>query len=173
MSKSACFGSKAIYTWLANNQTKLNHDKFHLLLSTQGSTCIQIERFTIKYCQMETLVEINISNKLKFDIYVGIIGQKTNRKLNALRKITNKLCGASSKSCFYECIFSQYNELLLCYLEVSLFYNRFLNSKINGLFKQCRRIIHTHELLHFEELLNKYNSASNHHKSIYAFFMDI
>ena len=44
---------------------------------------------------METLVEINISNKLKFDIYVGIIGQKTNRKLNALGKITNKLYGAS------------------------------------------------------------------------------
>ena len=95
MIKSACFGSKAIYTWLANNQKKLNHDKFHLLLSTQGSTCIQIESFTIKYCQTETLVGVNINNKPKSDIYVGIIGQKTNRKLNSLGKTTNKLYGAS------------------------------------------------------------------------------
>ena len=43
----------------------------------------------MKYCKKKTLKEINFNKKLKFDIYVGIIGQKGNRKLNALRKITN------------------------------------------------------------------------------------
>ena len=72
-----------MYIWLPNSQTKANHEKCHLLLSTQGSACIQIEYFTIKYCKTKTLKEININNKLKFDIHVGIIGQKANRKLNA------------------------------------------------------------------------------------------
>ena len=66
----------------------MNHEKFHLLLSSQGSTCIQIEYFTIKYCKTKTLVGININNKLKFDIHVGNIGQKTYRNLNVLQKIT-------------------------------------------------------------------------------------
>ena len=61
---------------------------------SQGSTCIQIEYFTIKYCKIKTLVGININNKLKLDIHVGTIGQKTYRNLNALRKIT-KLDGAT------------------------------------------------------------------------------
>ena len=40
--------AQKIHTWLANNQTKVDHGKCHLLLSTQESTCIQIEYFTVK-----------------------------------------------------------------------------------------------------------------------------
>ena len=43
----------------------------------------------MKYCKTKTLKETSFNKKLEFDIYVGIIGQKGNRKLNALRKITN------------------------------------------------------------------------------------
>ena len=53
--------------------------------------------FAIKYCKTKRLVGININNKLKFDIHVGIIGQKTYRNLNALRKITN--CMELPKNC--------------------------------------------------------------------------
>ena len=80
---------KKIYTWLPNNQTNADHGKFHLLLSTQESTCIQIEYFTVKYCETKTLLGININNRLKFHVHDSIIGQKANRKLNALAKITN------------------------------------------------------------------------------------
>ena len=37
-----------IHTWLANNQTKADHGKCYMLLSTQESTCVQIEYFTEK-----------------------------------------------------------------------------------------------------------------------------
>ena len=50
---------------------------------------IQIEYFTVKYGNTKTLLGINIKAKLKFHVHVGIIGQKANRKLNALAKITN------------------------------------------------------------------------------------
>ena len=64
----------AICAWLANNQTKANHKKCHLLLSTQRSTCIQIKCITVKYWKAETLKEININNKIKFDIHVVFAG---------------------------------------------------------------------------------------------------
>ena len=51
----------------------------------------------MKYCKTKTLVGININNKLKLDIHVGIIGQKTYRNLNALRKIAN--CMELPKNC--------------------------------------------------------------------------
>ena len=86
--KSVYFGSKKLYTWLANNQTKVDHGKFHLLCSTPESTCIQTEYFTVKYCKGKTLLGININNKLTFHVHVGTIGQKVYRKLNALAKIT-------------------------------------------------------------------------------------
>ena len=84
---------------MANNQIKAEHGKCHQLLSTQETTCIQLECFTVKYvffyrgkkryCTRKTLLGININNKLKFHVHVGIIGQIPNRKLNALAKITN------------------------------------------------------------------------------------
>ena len=74
--------------WLANNQTKVDHGKFYLLLSTPESTCVQIEYFTVKYCKTKTVLGININNKLTFHVHVGIVGQKVNRKLSALAKIT-------------------------------------------------------------------------------------
>ena len=53
---------------------KANHEKCHLLLSTQRSTCIQIGCITIKYCKAKTLKEININNKIKFEIHVVFAG---------------------------------------------------------------------------------------------------
>ena len=43
-------------------------------MSTQRSTCIQIKCITVKYWKAETLKEININNKIKFDIHVVFAG---------------------------------------------------------------------------------------------------
>ena len=45
-----------------------------LLLSIQRSSCIQLEYITIKYCKAKKLKEININNKMKFDIPVVFTG---------------------------------------------------------------------------------------------------
>ena len=104
------------------------------------------------------MVGININNKLNFDIHAGINGQKTYRNLNALRKITNSM--ELPRNCilmnaFLYCTMNSL--LLLCYLDVFLFHGRSLNNKINGIFKQCHRIIHNDEISNFKELLNKSN----------------
>ena len=48
-----------------------------------------------------------------------------------------------------------------------------LNNKINGFLEGCQRIIHNQEFLNFEELLNKNNSVSNHHKNTRALVIQI
>ena len=40
--------AQKLFTWFANNKMKANHDKCHLLLSTQESFNIQIANFTMK-----------------------------------------------------------------------------------------------------------------------------
>ena len=133
-----------------------------MLLSTQESTYIQIEYFTVKYCKTKTLLGININYKLKFHVYVGIIGQKANRKLNALAKITNYMELPKNRILMNAFFTIQFNYCPAIWM----FHSRSLNNKINGFFKLCQGIIHNNKLLNFEELLNKNNSVLNHHKKI-------
>ena len=58
-------------------------------------------------------------------------------------------------------------------IAISMCHNRSLNNKINGFLERCQRIIHNHGFLNFEELLNKSNSVSNHHKNIHALDIQI
>ena len=136
---------RKIYAWLANNQTKADHGKFHLLLSTQESTCIQIEYFTVKYCKTKTLLGININNKLKFHVHVGIIDQKANRKLNALTKITNYMELPKNRILMNAFFTIQFNYCPAIWM----FHSRSLNNNMNGFFKRCRRIIHNQILKNY------------------------
>ena len=103
--------------------------------------------------------EININGELKFDIHVGIIGQKANRKLNATRKIIN--CMKLPKNrILINAFFYNKIQLLLCYLDVSLLHSCSLNGKINGPLKRCHGTIHNHKISNFEEVLNKNNSLT-------------
>ena len=59
------------------------------LLSTQEEANIQTANTTIKNSKSQKLLGVVLDNKLKFDIHVGNICQKANRKLNALARLTN------------------------------------------------------------------------------------
>ena len=121
---------------------------------------IQIEYFTVKYGNTKTLLGINIKAKLKFHVHVGIFGQKANRKLNVLAKITNYMelrKNGILMNAFFTIQFNYCPAIWMCD-------SRSLNKKINGFLERCQRIIHNHEVLNFEALLNKNNSVSKHHK---------
>ena len=127
---------------------------------------IQIEYFTVKYGNTKTLLEINIKAKLKFHVQVCIFGQKANRKLNVLAKIINYMelrKNGILMNAFFTIQFNYCPAIWMCD-------SRSLNNKINGFLERCQRIIHNHEVLNFEALLNKNNSVSKHHKNICALF---
>ena len=129
---------------MANNQTKVDHGKFHLLLSTQEGTCIQIEYFTAKYCKAKTLLGININNKLKFYVHVGIIGKKANRKLNTFTKI-NYMELPKNRILTNAFFTIQFNYCPAIWM----FHSRSLNNKMNSFFKRCQRIIHNQILKNY------------------------
>ena len=139
---------------------KANHDKYHLLLSTQESFNIQIENFTIKSSKVKKLLGINFDKNLN----VESICQKANRKLNALARIASYmelpkgriLMNASFKTQFNYCP------------AIWMFHSRTLNKKNNRLNERCFRIIYDDKLSNFEELLHKDNSVSIHHNNIHA-----
>ena len=130
---------------------------------------IPIQYFTVKYGNTKTLLGINIKAKIKFHVQVGIFGQKTNRKLNVLAKITNYMelrKNGILMNAFFTIQFNYCPAIWMCH-------SRSLNNKINGFLELCQKIIHNHEVLNFEALLNKNNSVSNHHKSIRALVTQI
>ena len=81
--------AQRLLTWFDNNKMKANHDKCHVLLSTQESFNIQIANFTIKSFKAKILLGINLDKNVKFDIHIDSTCQKANRKLDALARIAN------------------------------------------------------------------------------------
>ena len=77
------------FTWFANNQMKANHGKCQLLLSTQEDANSMQQDATMNCSRSQKLLGIVFDNKLKFDKHIENIRQKSNRKSNALARVTN------------------------------------------------------------------------------------
>ena len=139
--------TQKLYISFANNQMKVNHDKCHLLLSTQEEANIQIANTTIKCSKSKKLLGIVLDNKLKFDKHVENICQKASKKLNALARVTNYmelpkrriLMNAFFKTQFHYCP------------SVWMLHNRSLNNKINRIHERCLRVIYNDKHSDFEE----------------------
>ena len=130
---------------------------------------IQIRYLTVKYGNTKTLLGINVKAKLKFHVHVGIFGQRANRKLNVLAKITNYMelrKNGILMNAFFTIQFNYCPAIWMCH-------SRSLNNKINDFLELCQKIIHNHEVLNFEALLNKNSSVSNHYKNIRALVIQI
>ena len=119
--------TQKFFTSFANNQMKVNHDKCHLLLSTQEEAIIQIANTTIKCSKSKKLLGIVLDNKLKFEKHVENICQKANKKLNALARVTNYMELPKRRILMNVCFKAQFNYCPA----VWKFHNLSLNNKIN------------------------------------------
>ena len=80
--------SKQLFKWFSDNQMKSNSDKCHLIVSTNGTTEIQIGDSVIKSSSTEKVLGVNIDCKLNFDSHVKHLCNKANKKLRALARVT-------------------------------------------------------------------------------------
>ena len=119
--------SQKLFTWFANNQMKVSHDKCHLLLSIQEEANIQIADRAIKYSKSKILLGIVLDNKLKFDKHVENICQKASKKLNALARVTNYMELPKRRILMNAFFRVQFNYCPA----VWMFHNCSLNNKIN------------------------------------------
>ena len=119
--------NQKLFTWFANNQMKVSHDKCHLLLSIQEEANIQIADRAIKYSKSKILLGIVLDNKLKFDKHVENICQKASKKLNALARVTNYMELPKRRILMNAFFRVQFNYCPA----VWMFHNCSLNNKIN------------------------------------------
>ena len=161
--------TQKFFTLFANNQMKVNHDKCHLLLSTQEEAIIQIANTTIKCSKSKKLLGIVLDNKLKFEKHVENICQKASKKLNGLARVTNYMELPKSRILMNAFFKAQFNYCPA----VWKFHNRSLNNKINRLHERCLRIIYNDKHSNFEELLVKDNSVSLHHNNIHTLAIEM
>ena len=113
---------------------KANHDKYHLLLSTQDKANIQIANVTIK---------------IRFDKHVENLCERASRKLNSLAKLVNYK-DLPKTHIFMNAFFTSefyYRPVIW------MFHSRSLNNKINKLHERCLKIIYNDKKSNFDEVL--------------------
>ena len=155
--------SKKFFKWFAD-QMKANEDKCNLIVSTNELTEIQIGDFTIKNSAIEKLLGVKINSKLNFDCHVNHLCNKANKKLSALARVTSYMTLEKKKIVMNSFFNAQFN-----YLPVIWMLHSRKNNKINFLHERCLRLIYSDKKSSYEEnILEKDNSVSIHHKNIQA-----
>ena len=147
---------------------KANHGKWHLLLSIQESSNIQIANLTIKSSKAKELLGINLDNNVKFDIHVERICQKANRKINALARRANYMELPKKRILMNEFFKAQFSYCP----GIWMFLSRTFNNKISRLHERCLRIMYNDTFTHFE-LLHKDNSVSIHRNYIHTLAIEM
>ena len=131
--------SKKLFKWFTDNQMKTNENKCHLIVSTNELTEIQIGDFSIKNSVNETLLGVSIDSKLNFDSHVNHLCNKTNKKLEALARVTPYMTLEKKKIVMNSFFNAQFYYCPLIWI----LHSRKSNSKIKLLHERCLRLIYS------------------------------
>ena len=154
--------AKLLFQWFSDNQMKGNEDKCHVLVSTKENVCVNIGTTQITNSACEKLLGVKVNSSLNFQDHIGSTCKKAGSKLNALTSIANHKPFQKRKLLMNAFFTSQFRYCPLTWM----FHNRKLNNKINRLHERCLRVVYNDRLSTFEELLNKDNFVSIHHRNI-------
>ena len=130
--------SISLFKWFKDNLFKGNPDKYHLLVSTNEKTKINMGKFSIENSDCEKLLGVKIDNKLTFDCHVSDMCKKSNREINALARIAPFININKRRILMNSFFRSQSNYCPLIWLCHSRTHTR----KINRLHERCLRIIY-------------------------------
>ena len=108
------------------------------------------------------LLGVTIDNELKFDEHVSKLCKKASQKLHALARVSNYMSQDKLRMLMKAFVESQFGYCPL----VWMFHSRKLNNRINRLHERTLRLVYKDSLLTFEELLQKDNSFSIHHRNL-------
>ena len=140
---------------------RLNTDKCHVLLNSQGPNTIKIGNLCIKNSTYEKMLGINFDYKLKFTNHIDEICKKASRKLNALARIAPHM-GIRKRRTLMNAFFkSQFNYCPLIWMCC----NRSLNNKVDRLHEQSLRIVYSDKRSDFSELIEEDGSVSIHYQN--------
>ena len=150
--------------WFECNYMKLNEDKCHLLIPGKNIEHMwaKVGDSLIWESAKENLLGVTLDKNLNFKEHISNICLKVGRKISALNRLTKYMNFIKRRTLFKAFIESQFAYCPLIWM----FHSRELNNKINRLHKRALRIVYQDNDLSFEELLQKDNSVSIHHRNI-------
>ena len=139
-----------------------NTEKSHLLRSGSNTLAANIDGNDIESEDNQILLGITIDSNLSFNKHINNLCEKASAKLNALTRISGYTDLSKRWVIMKSFITSQFGYCPLIWM----FHSRALNNKINSIHERALRITYNDSKLTFEELLNKDNSVSIHHRNL-------
>ena len=141
---------------------KVNTGKSHLLLSGNSRATATIDNSCIESEDEQVLLGITIDSNLTFENHINSICKKASQKLNALARIAPYMNTQKRRAIMKSFVTSQFSYCPLIWM----FHSRRLNNNINSIHERALRITYQDNASTFEELLNKDNSVSIHHRNL-------
>ena len=154
--------SAILFEWLENDFMKVNTDKSHLLLSGNTKLTSNIDNNITESEMKQELLGITIDSTLSFEEHVNKICKKASRKLNALARISSYMDIQKQRAGMKSFITSQFSSCPLLWM----FHSRKLNNEINTIHERTLRIAYCDKHSAFQQLLEKDNSVSIHHRNL-------
>ena len=123
----------------------------------------------IKGSKSVKLLGITIDNNLNFNEHVSNICDKVSQKLHILARVAVFINTEKLRILMKAFIESQFNYCPL----VWMYHSRTLNNRINRLHEKALRLVYKDDHCYFEELLNKDNAVSIHHRNLQILVTEI
>ena len=143
---------------------KLKEEKCHLLISGHKHELLlaNIGRSTIWESEKQKLLGTVIDRNLRFDEYILSQCKKAGRKLSVLVRICKFMTIERRRMLMKTFIESQFGYCTLVWMCC----NRSCNNPINHLHERALRIVYNANVSSFEDLLQRDQSVSIHHRNI-------
>ena len=117
----------------------------------------------------QIMIGINLDNELKFEDHVNFMCKKASQKLYALARIAPFMDLKQRRNIMKAFTESQFGYCPLIWM----FYCRGFNNKTNRIHERALRITYKGKSSTFQELLEKDNSVSIHHRNIQKLAIEI
>ena len=143
---------------------KVNTENIHLLVSGNVRATAKIYNINIESEKEQVLLGITIDSNLTFENHIHNIFKRASQKLNALAKIAPSMNMQKRRIIMKFFVTSQFGYYPLIWM----FRSRRLSNKINSIHDNVLRITCQDHRCTFQELLNKVNSVSIHHRNLQA-----
>ena len=164
--QSLAFG---LFKWFEKNHMKANPGKSHILLSNKKTEKVNINDVVLTSGFEEKLLGVTLDSEVKFEKYITDICNKASQKIHVLSRITSYTSLNKRRLLMKTFVESQFNYCPLIWI----FHSRRLNNKINNVHEKALRIVYSDYKSTFQELLDKGNSFSVHHRNIQTLAIEI
>ena len=159
--------SSMLIKWFSHNDLVMNDDKSHLLVPNyHDNVSLVVDKEIIEGGKVVKLLGITIDNTFNFTEHVSKICKKVNMKHHALARISKH---QQELRRLLTALDSQFSYCPLIWM----FHSRTLNNRINKSHETALRLVYKDSEYTFEQLLEKDDSLTIHHRNIQKLAIEI